>query len=76
MKIQFLGTTAFEGIPSLFCQCTTCKKARSLGGKNIRSRTSVLIHFSHNAGLLHEDLVGIFEPHCMQGAYDGMIIQL
>ncbi|KIL41353.1 carbon-phosphorus lyase [Gordoniibacillus kamchatkensis] len=43
MKIQFLGTAAFEGIPSLFCQCATCKQARTLGGKNIRTRTSVMI---------------------------------
>lgn len=43
MQIHFLGTAAFEGIPSLFCQCDTCKQARELKGKNIRSRTSVII---------------------------------
>lgn len=43
MIVHFLGTAAFEGIPSLFCECLTCKKARELGGKNIRTRTSVLI---------------------------------
>ncbi|NEW05055.1 MBL fold metallo-hydrolase [Paenibacillus sp. SYP-B3998] len=43
MKIHFLGTAAFEGIPSLFCQCATCRQARERGGSNVRSRTSVLI---------------------------------
>jgi len=33
-------------------------------------------HFSHNAHLLHEDLTAIFEPHGIQIAYDGMIINL
>ncbi|MFC5450365.1 MBL fold metallo-hydrolase [Paenibacillus aestuarii] len=43
MHIHFLGTAAFEGIPSLFCECRTCAQARERGGRNIRSRTSVLI---------------------------------
>ncbi|MCJ8014646.1 MBL fold metallo-hydrolase [Paenibacillus sp. KQZ6P-2] len=43
MKIRFLGTAAFEGIPSLFCRCELCAKARAAGGKEIRSRTSVML---------------------------------
>lgn len=43
MKVLFHGTAAFEGIPSLFCHCETCKHAKVRGGKNIRTRTSVLI---------------------------------
>lgn len=43
MKIRFLGTAAAEGVPALFCKCETCKKARALGGKNIRSRTQAII---------------------------------
>lgn len=43
MNIHFLGTSASEGWPSLFCRCASCLKARELGGRNIRSRTSVLI---------------------------------
>lgn len=43
MKIHFLGTAAAEGFPALFCRCEHCKKARQLGGKNIRTRSSVLI---------------------------------
>lgn len=44
MKIQYLGTAAYEGIPALFCQCEWCKKAKELGGKNIHSRSQALIN--------------------------------
>lgn len=43
MKIKYLGTAAYEGIPSLFCQCRVCKMSRKLGGKNMRSRSQALI---------------------------------
>ncbi len=43
MKIKYLGTAAYEGIPSLFCQCRVCKLSRKLGGKNMRSRSQALI---------------------------------
>ncbi|MCJ7841332.1 MBL fold metallo-hydrolase [Lederbergia sp. NSJ-179] len=42
MKVHFLGTAAAEGFPNPFCLCEACQKARYLGGRNIRSRTSVL----------------------------------
>ncbi|MCE5197491.1 carbon-phosphorus lyase [bacterium] len=43
MRIQILGTAAAEGWPGIFCGCTTCAKARALGGKNLRSRASLQI---------------------------------
>jgi len=43
MKVRFLGTAAFEGIPSLFCGCALCAKAKQIGGKELRTRTSVMI---------------------------------
>jgi phosphoribosyl 1,2-cyclic phosphate phosphodiesterase len=43
MKILFLGTGAAEGWPALFCECDACVKARALGGRNIRSRSSIQI---------------------------------
>ncbi|MBP5640130.1 MAG: hypothetical protein J6X55_11670 [Victivallales bacterium] len=43
MKIQFLGTAAAEGWPALFCECEACRKARELGGKNIRRRCAYLL---------------------------------
>lgn len=42
MRVHFLGTAAAEGFPNPFCICDACQRARDLGGKNIRSRTSVL----------------------------------
>lgn len=43
MKIQFLGTAADEGIPSLFCTCDHCKFARKAKGKEIRTRSGAII---------------------------------
>lgn len=44
MKIQFLGTAAAEGWPGLFCKCEYCERARSLGGKNLRTRFQILVN--------------------------------
>ncbi|MCC6485086.1 MAG: hypothetical protein IT209_09605 [Armatimonadetes bacterium] len=44
MKFQILGTAAAEGWPALFCACDPCRRARAAGGKNIRSRASVLVN--------------------------------
>lgn len=52
MKLHFFGTGASEGVPAVFCECEYCKNIRTLGGKNIRLRTSaqldeqILIDFS------------------------------
>lgn len=43
MKITYLGTGAAEGVPAVFCNCETCKKAREAGGRELRSRTQILI---------------------------------
>lgn len=43
MKIKYLGTAAYEGIPSLFCDCRVCRQSRKKGGKNLRTRTQALI---------------------------------
>lgn len=43
MHIRILGSSAAEGWPAVFCACRTCKRARTAGGKNIRSRASILI---------------------------------
>lgn len=44
MKIKYLGTAAYEGVPAMFCQCRVCKKAQALGGRNLRSRSQALIN--------------------------------
>lgn len=43
MRIKFLGTGASEGIPAMFCKCDVCENARKLLGKEVRTRTSVLV---------------------------------
>lgn len=43
MRLTFLGTAAAEGVPAVFCNCDTCKRARERGGKNIRTRSQILI---------------------------------
>ena len=43
MKLTYLGTAAAEGIPAVFCGCSLCGQARTLGGKNQRTRSQVLM---------------------------------
>ncbi len=44
MKVKFLGTIAAEGGPALFCNCEACKEAMRRGGKDIRTRTQILVN--------------------------------
>lgn len=44
MKLTFLGTAAAEGVPAIFCNCTTCIETRKIKGKNVRKRSSMLIN--------------------------------
>jgi phosphoribosyl 1,2-cyclic phosphate phosphodiesterase len=43
MKITFLGTSAGEEYPGIWCECENCIKARLWGGKNIRRNSSVIL---------------------------------
>ena len=43
MEIKFLGTSATERIPAMFCECEVCEKSRKSGGKNIRTRSQALV---------------------------------
>ena len=43
----------------------------------VTARTRVIAtHFSHNGGLLHEELVRTFLPHGIEVAYDGMVVRV
>jgi len=44
MKIQILGTAAYERVPALFCECATCRYARAHRGRNIRTQAQTLIN--------------------------------
>ena len=43
MKIKYLGTGAAEGIPAIFCNCSICKNAKIIKGKEIRTRCQAII---------------------------------
>lgn len=43
MKLLFLGTAAAEGVPAVFCNCKTCRNAKAKGGKDVRTRSQILI---------------------------------
>ena len=44
MKLNYLGTAAAEGCPAVFCRCDICLKAAKLKGKEIRTRSQMLIN--------------------------------
>lgn len=43
MRLLFLGTGSAEGLPALFCDCAVCRSARARGGRDCRTRSSVLV---------------------------------
>lgn len=43
MRLKFLGTAAAEGLPAAFCNCPTCKRAKERGGREVRTRSQILI---------------------------------
>lgn len=51
MDITFLGTGASEAIPCPFCRCDYCNQARRLGGKDIRTRSSLSLGRQHQIDL-------------------------
>lgn len=44
MKFTFLGTSAAEGFPAMFCTCDTCRRAAIAGGRNLRGRSQALVN--------------------------------
>ena len=43
MVLKYLGTAAAEGMPAVFCNCELCTNTRKYGGKNVRTRSQILI---------------------------------
>src|SRR5450759_3362266 len=43
MKFKYLGTAAAEGWPAMFCTCDHCMRAKTVGGRNIRTRSQAII---------------------------------
>ncbi len=44
MKLTYLGTSAAEGWPALFCRCEYCRKALERGGRNLRTRSQAIVN--------------------------------
>lgn len=44
MKIQIMGTAAYERVPAMFCTCAACEYARRHGGKAVRTQAQALIN--------------------------------
>lgn len=69
MKLTFLGTSAGESYPALWCRCPHCTYARAHGGKNVRQNSCALLdgdvmldfssHVFHTALTLGLDITGI-----------------
>ncbi|MEX0774679.1 MAG: MBL fold metallo-hydrolase [Phycisphaeraceae bacterium] len=45
-------------------------------GAIVQRTRLIATHFSHNGGLLHEELVHAFLPHGVEVAFDGMVVRL
>jgi len=43
VNVRLLGTGAAEGIPALYCRCRVCEEAARIGGREVHTRSSVLI---------------------------------
>lgn len=43
MNLTYLGTSAAEGWPGIFCRCEFCERAKRLGGRDIRTRSQALL---------------------------------
>lgn len=61
MELLYMGTAAAEGVPSVFCDCEACQKARAMGGHEFRTRCAALVD-----GVLKLDLGPDTIVQCMQ----------
>jgi phosphoribosyl 1,2-cyclic phosphate phosphodiesterase len=59
MRLTFLGTSAAEGYPDPFCDCSNCDMARDQGGASLRKRS---------AALINDDLLLDFGPDVVAAA--------
>jgi phosphoribosyl 1,2-cyclic phosphate phosphodiesterase len=59
MRLFFLGTAAAEGYPGIFCNCEYCREARTLGGRNLRFRSALMVN---------DDLLIDFGPDLLAAA--------
>lgn len=90
MKIKYLGTSAAEGIPGIFCHCPICEHAREHGGREIRTRAQALINddllldfgpdtymhlLQHGLDLAKVEICLITHPHSDHFCYSDFIMR-
>ncbi|MBV9849046.1 MAG: hypothetical protein JO250_05080 [Armatimonadetes bacterium] len=66
---EYKGHLGIDGVLQM------AERLRAVGAVTERTRL-VATHFSHNGGMLQEDLAARFAPHHVDAAYDGMIVNL
>lgn len=65
MKLTYLGTAAAEGLPAVWCNCPVCRAVREKGGKNVRTRSQILI----DDGVLFDFPMDTY-MHVLQNRFD------
>ena len=78
MKLQFLGTSAGECYPALWCECAYCRYAREHGGRNVRLNSCAVLDddvlidmgatcfsaaLTYGADILHRDKLFVTHDH-------------
>lgn len=71
MILKFYGTSGGQGLPALFCDCDTCRRARKAGGRNIMTRSQALLTAdSKEAERLLIDIPGDTNHHVLSYGLD------
>ena len=65
MKIQIMGTAAYERVPAMFCTCAACEYARKHKGKAIRTQAQTLINDDLMVDFGQDNYI-----HYLNGDYD------
>ncbi|MCC3377392.1 MBL fold metallo-hydrolase [Cohnella sp. REN36] len=74
MKVHFLGTAAAEGFPGMFCRCATCAEARARGGRDIRTRSSVIVDGTLKIDLPPDTLLHVLRDGLDLGAVTDLFV--
>jgi phosphoribosyl 1,2-cyclic phosphate phosphodiesterase len=67
-------TTRNEGHMDMHGVLTSIQRLRAVGAVS-ESTQLIATHFSHNGKALHRELVALLQPHGIETAYDGMVVE-
>ena len=74
MKVQILGTAAAEGFPALFCNCDACKRAFEKGGRNLRTRSGVIVDDHCMIDYSCDTLMHMYQNHLDLAKIDTLLL--